>query len=151
MTARARAGEGTKFAVQRARGKSWETLFLDADPARGQALFRQAVRAEGRSFIRLIQVDFRPESELGEFDWKLVRLHDPRQGGTAVIPEAPGKRATKGSRRPERVKVPLRLYLLFFLFGAMLFGLGFYFFTSGQALWSSGRNASSPGMVRTIS
>src|SRR3712207_1823619 len=51
MTIGARAGEGTKFAVQRARGKSWETLFLDADPARGQALFRQAVRAEGRSFI----------------------------------------------------------------------------------------------------
>ncbi len=148
MTIGARAGEGTKFAVQRARGKSWETLFLDADPARGQALFRQAVRAEGRSFIRLIQVDFRPESELGEFDWKLVRLHDPRQGGAEGTT---AKRAKPAKNRPERVKVPLRLYLLFFVLGAMLFGLGFYFFTSGQGLWSSGRNASSPGMARTIS
>lgn len=134
------------YAVQRALVRGWQTLRIAPRREDAQAFFAEAVRRRPRAVLRLIQVDHRPGSTAGEFDWRLVELHDPRRLG--LVPdlapeptpgpasgpapglapgEGPGPRPPAGPPPPararapaERVRAPLRLYALFFCLGVAL-------------------------------
>lgn len=69
-----------KYAVQKPKGSKWETLALVDDLADGQQQFQVAVSEHGAKPIRLIQVDFRSDEALADFDWRLIELHDPNKG-----------------------------------------------------------------------
>jgi hypothetical protein len=136
------------YAVQRALARGWQTLRIAPRREDAQTFFAEAVRRRPRAVLRLIQVDHRPGSTAGEFDWRLVELHDPRRLGLApdLSPDplpgpAPGPASAEGAApgppagsrpgppRPgrrarggpgERVRAPLRLYALFFCLGVAL-------------------------------
>lgn len=126
-----------KYAVQRPKGAKWETLSLVDDLGQGKAEFRNAVNLHGAGPVRLIQVDFVSDEALADFDWRLIELHDPRKGDrpkpTVVAgserarpkpqpAKGKGKGAGKGrgpSGPDEKVPVPVKTYMLAFLFGAV--------------------------------
>lgn len=126
-------GQARQWAVQRARRRSWQTLTLRPDKSGAEAFFAQAVAKEPRAVLRLIQVDFKSDSNQAEFDWLLVTLHDPRKLGLtpAFAPEESERKPPESSRPPvrhparhERVRAPLRLWGLFFLAGIALTAVG---------------------------
>jgi hypothetical protein len=108
---------GERFVVQRAAGKKWETLTVHDAQAEGAAAFASAVRGAPRAFLRLIRLQADPDARGEVYDWTLVSLHDPRRN---PAPAAAVRKA--GVRRPndEKIKVPVRLYILLFLSGAAL-------------------------------
>jgi hypothetical protein len=114
--------EAERFVVQQAKGKKWETLTVHETPVAGAAAFSSAVQAAPRSFLRLIRLQADPSARGEVYDWTLVSLHDPRTH-TAPIPPGPTQRPARRRRRsggPERVSVPVRLYILLFVSGAAL-------------------------------
>ncbi|MFC7334007.1 hypothetical protein [Rhodocista pekingensis] len=86
-----------KFAVQKPKGKKWETLALVDGLEQGRAEFRQAVAQHGGGYVRLIQVDFKTEDVLSDYDWHLIELHDPFKGKG---PTRPTLVAGKERRQP---------------------------------------------------
>jgi hypothetical protein len=108
---------GERFVLQRAAGKKWETLTVHDAQAEGAAAFASAVRGAPRAFLRLIRLQADPDARGEVYDWTLVSLHDPRRN---PAPAAAVRKA--GVRRPndEKIKVPVRLYILLFLSGAAL-------------------------------
>lgn len=133
------ASNRRQFAVQKPKGKAWETLSLVDDLRSGKAEFKLAVQLHGRAPIRLIQIDYTSDEALSDFDWHLIELHDPNKGDRPRPTLIAGKeRATpketkpassgksKGTRaRPgssgaeEKVALPVRTYIVAFLFGAL--------------------------------
>ncbi|UEM20024.1 hypothetical protein JL100_023560 [Skermanella mucosa] len=111
-----RPAQGDRFVVQRAAGKKWETLTVHGSQGEGSAAFAAAVQAAPRSFLRLIRLRADPEARGEVYDWTLVSLHDPRRD--AVPPARKRKPAKSGGT--ERVRAPVRLYVLLFLAGAAL-------------------------------
>src|SRR3954452_23448970 len=111
---------GERFVVQRAVGKKWETLPVHGAQAEGPAAFASAVRAGPRAFLRLIRLQADPDARGEVYDWTLVSLHDPRRHAAlpAAGPAARPPRQRRRARGPERIKVPVRLYILLFLSGA---------------------------------
>ncbi|MDE1148692.1 MAG: hypothetical protein PW843_19100 [Azospirillaceae bacterium] len=107
-----------KFAVQKPQGKKWETLAMVDNLSAGKREFSEAVRAHGRGYVRLIQVDFASEEALSNYDWRLVELHDPYKGNGRPKPtvvagsERPAKPKKKAVRPGEKVPVPLRTWML---------------------------------------
>ncbi|OYQ34110.1 hypothetical protein CHU95_11635 [Niveispirillum lacus] len=131
-----------KYAVQRPKGAKWETLSLVDDLGQGKQEFRNAVGLHGAGPVRLIQVDFVSDEALADFDWRLIELHDPRKGDrpkpTVVAgserakPKASAKaKAATGKAGPapdEKVPVPVKTYVIAFLFGAVSLGLWAVFY-----------------------
>lgn len=132
--------EQRKYAVQRPKGAKWETLSLVDDLGRGKQEFKNAVGLHGSGPVRLIQVDFVSDEALADFDWRLIELHDPRKGDrpkpTVVAGSersrpkgGPGRSSTarhgrgRGTSVDEKVPVPLKTYVLAFLFGAVSLGV----------------------------
>ncbi len=132
--------EQRKYAVQRPKGAKWETLSLVDDLGQGKQEFKNAVTLHGAGPVRLIQVDFVNDEALADFDWRLIELHDPRKGDrpkpTVVAgsersrpkshPTRAGAHKRGGGRGPgvnDKVPVPLKTYVLAFLFGAVSLGV----------------------------
>lgn len=129
-----------KYAIQKPKGKSWETLSLVDESALARRDFKAAVASYGRGYVRLIQIDFKSADALSDYDWQLVELHDPFQGKgppkpkviagrerTASTPSA-GRSATGRQGRPqsgkktqndEQVPLPYPTYVAALLFGAL--------------------------------
>ncbi len=123
------APEPRHFAVQRALAKSWQTLVLKPREGEAASLFAEAVRLRPRHVLRLIQVDYKPGSTTGEFDWKLIELYDPRKLGLVpdLAPEGEAKPAPKRApRQKEKVRAPVRLYALFFALGVVAVAAGWF-------------------------
>ncbi|MBI1207009.1 MAG: hypothetical protein GC191_06935 [Azospirillum sp.] len=133
----------TRFAVQRARGKSWKTIFVDEDIANVDRAMKEVIRLNAKGCFRLIRLDHNPEAKFDglEFNWKLIALHAPRNGQlytglggsgptTAAAAGAgpnvrrtsgPSKARPAGARRVgERVAVPFLLYGLVAVLGAAI-------------------------------
>ncbi|TWA76356.1 hypothetical protein FBZ83_1195 [Azospirillum brasilense] len=124
----------TRFAIQKARGKGWKTLEVGEDLDHARARFNLMVRVNPRAYFRLIQLDHnaRAGGDGIEFNWKLIELHDPNQGGAAgtVRQAAPARGAPRSAargeakpRRRERVRLPLRFYAAVVLAGVLIGGL----------------------------
>lgn len=129
-----------RYAIQKARGKGWSTLEVGDALPQAEARFRLMVSVNPRAYFRLIQLDYNQDSDYAgtEFNWKLLQLHDPRQGtggaGTPPAnrpntPKGSGKASTassrgprppgmtRGRRRPERVRLPWRVYTAVIILG----------------------------------
>ncbi|MFC5359468.1 hypothetical protein [Azospirillum himalayense] len=129
------AGQPTRFAIQKARGKGWKTLEVGEDLDHARARFNLMVRVNPRAYFRLIQLDHNAGAggDGIEFNWKLVELHDPNQGRAAgterkpaparPAPSAAARGATNGPRRRERVALPLRFYAAVVVAGVLIGGL----------------------------
>ncbi|MDQ2105734.1 hypothetical protein [Azospirillum isscasi] len=130
------AGQPTRFAIQKARGKGWKTLEVGEDLEHARARFNLMVRVNPRAYFRLIQLDHNADAggEGMEFNWKLIELHDPNQAGPnqavpvgqgrKTVPARPAPRAAaKGARRRERVPLPLRFYAAVVLAGVLIGGV----------------------------
>ncbi|GAA4259181.1 hypothetical protein GBZ26_27810 [Azospirillum formosense] len=129
------AAQPTRFAIQKARGKGWKTLEVGEDLDHARARFNLMVRVNPRAYFRLIQLDHNAGAggDGMEFNWKLIELHDPNQGGVAgagpkPVPAKPASRAAarvaaKPPRRRERVPLPLRFYAAVVLAGVLIGGL----------------------------
>ncbi|KAA0679220.1 hypothetical protein [Roseomonas genomospecies 6] len=124
------AGQPTRFAIQKARGKGWKTLEVGEDLDHARARFNLMVRVNPRAYFRLIQLDHNADAggEGMEFNWKLIELHDPNQAGPAgkrkPAPSRPvPKAAAKGARRREKVPLPLRFYTAVVLAGVLIGGV----------------------------
>lgn len=138
--------EQRKYAVQRPKGAKWETLSLVDDLGHGKQEFKNAVALHGAGPVRLIQVDFVSDEALADFDWRLIELHDPRKGDRpkpTVVAGSERSRAKGSSNRnnaargggrnrgqavDEKVPVPLKTYVLAFLFGAVSLGVWALFY-----------------------
>ncbi len=109
----------TRFAIQKARGKGWTTLEVGEELAQAEARFDLMVKVNPRAYFRLIQLDYNPESayEGVEFNWTLIRLHDPTKDGKAG-PKA--KAVPKRQHRKEKVALPVRFYLAVALVGVLV-------------------------------
>ena len=113
-----KADQPPRFVVQCAKGKGWKTLVVDENQAVSERAFREVVKVKPKGYFRLIRLDHNPESDYGghEFNWKLLKLHDPgKKGG--------GGRGDSGwrRRRPgERVPLPMWLYGLAIAAGVVL-------------------------------
>ncbi|KPF83912.1 hypothetical protein IP70_17025 [alpha proteobacterium AAP38] len=126
-----------KYAIQRPKGAKWETLSLVDDLGQGKMEFRNAVNLHGAGPVRLIQVDFVSDEALADFDWRLIELHDPRKGDRPKPTVVAGSERAKPKQQPakgkgagtakgrgpagpdEKVPVPVKTYMLAFLFGAV--------------------------------
>ncbi|MGY0788295.1 hypothetical protein ACW7BJ_02920 [Azospirillum argentinense] len=131
------AGQPTRFAIQKARGKGWKTLEVGEDLDHARARFNLMVRVNPRAYFRLIQLDHNAGAggDGIEFNWKLIELHDPNQGGTAgagrqgvparTAPRsaARARTAAKGPRRRETVPLPLKFYAAVVLAGLLIGGV----------------------------
>ncbi|OYD80091.1 hypothetical protein [Azospirillum brasilense] len=130
------AAQPTRFAIQKARGKGWKTLEVGEDLDHARARFNLMVRVNPRAYFRLIQLDHNAgtDGDGMEFNWKLIELHDPNQGGAAgpgrtpaaarPAPRAAAARtATKGPQRREKVPLPLRFYAAVVLAGVLIGGV----------------------------
>ncbi len=122
-----------RYAIQKARGKGWSTLEVGDTLPQAEARFRLMVSVNPRAYFRLIQLDYNQDSDYAgtEFNWKLLQLHDPRQGaggaGTPPVkrtnnPAAPSRAqhpptGRRGRRRPERVRLPWRVYAVVIVLG----------------------------------
>ena len=116
----------TRFAIQKARGKGWKTLEVGEELAQTEARFDRMVKVNPRAYFRLIQLDYNPEAayEGMEFNWTLIQLYDPTAGGgggrrAAKAAAKPG-RARPGTRRKERVPLPVRFYAAVVLIGLLV-------------------------------
>jgi len=134
-----RPPQPTRFAIQKARGKGWKTLEVGEELARAKARFDRMVGVNPRAYFRLIQLDYNADSgyEGMEFNWTLIELYDPTQGGRVrpaakpvspkPVPAAPRK--PKGGRKQgEAVALPLRIYLAVILIGTLAGGLAYLHF-----------------------
>ncbi|WP_353859839.1 hypothetical protein [Azospirillum formosense] len=130
------AAQPTRFAIQKARGKGWKTLEVGEDLDHARARFNLMVRVNPRAYFRLIQLDHNAGAggDGIEFNWKLIELHDPNQGGAAgagrqaaparTSPRSAKARTTaKGPRRRETVPLPLKFYAAVVLAGVLIGGL----------------------------
>ncbi|AWJ86586.1 hypothetical protein TSH58p_24235 (plasmid) [Azospirillum sp. TSH58] len=133
------AAQPTRFAIQKARGKGWKTLEVGEDLDHARARFNLMVRVNPRAYFRLIQLDHNAGAggDGMEFNWKLIELHDPNQGGAAGTgrPPAPARPAPRAAargaamgaagapRRREKVPLPLRFYAAVVLAGVLIGGL----------------------------
>ncbi|MBB3265650.1 hypothetical protein FHW79_003279 [Azospirillum sp. OGB3] len=130
------AVQPTRFAIQKARGKGWKTLEVGEDLGHARARFDLMVRVNPRAYFRLIQLDHNAGAggDGMEFNWKLIELHDPNQGGAAgagrkaaparAAPRsAKGRTAGKGPRRREKVPLPLKFYAAVVLAGLLIGGV----------------------------
>lgn len=130
------AGQPTRFAIQKARGKGWKTLEVGEDLDHARARFNLMVRVNPRAYFRLIQLDHNADAggEGMEFNWKLIELHDPNQAGpnqagpagkgrkpapARTVPKAQAKRA----RTREKVPLPLRFYAAVVMAGVLIGGV----------------------------
>ncbi len=111
----------TRFAIQKARGKGWKTLEVGEDLAHAEARFDLMVKVNPRAFFRLIQLDYNPDAtgEGMEFNWTLIRLHDPTRGVRGAPAKARAKRPGAG-RRKEKVALPVRFYAAVILVGLLV-------------------------------
>lgn len=125
------AGQPTRFAIQKARGKGWKTLEVGEDLDHARARFNLMVRVNPRAYFRLIQLDHNADAggEGMEFNWKLIELYDPNQAvpggkGRKPAPSRPmPKVQAKGARRREKVPLPLRFYAAVVLAGVLIGGV----------------------------
>ncbi|WP_349602600.1 hypothetical protein [Azospirillum argentinense] len=128
------AAQPTRFAIQKARGKGWKTLEVGEDLDHARARFNLMVRVNPRAYFRLIQLDHNAGAggDGIEFNWKLIELHDPNQGGAAGTgaKPSPGRTPSRAARvaakpplRRERVPLPLRFYAAVVLAGLLIGGL----------------------------
>ncbi len=123
-----------RFVVQCAKGKGWKTLVVDESQPAAERAFHEVIKVNPKGYFRLIRLDDSPEPDFeGEnFSWKLLQLHDPKkggvqggvQGGVATAPinrparrHGPNKRRIR--RQGEKVAIPLRLYILALILGAI--------------------------------
>ncbi|CAK0740972.1 putative Malectin domain-containing protein [Azospirillaceae bacterium] len=108
-----------RFAVQRAAGKSWKTIYLAEEQAASTQVFHEMIRLKPTGFFRLIRLEYDPNAQEGalEFHWKLISLHDPRKSVVAknVALQKKGRRRRSGEKTP----IPLRIYLLAIVLGVV--------------------------------
>ena len=120
--AASRTEQPPRFVVQCAKGKGWKTLVVDEDQGLGERAFREVVKVNPRGYFRLIRLDYNPKSDFEgqEFDWKLLQLHDPKKGQGGASGKA-SRDSRRHRRQPgEKVPVPVRLYGVALLLGALL-------------------------------
>ncbi|WP_029007297.1 hypothetical protein [Azospirillum halopraeferens] len=112
----------TRYAIQKARGKGWTTLEVGEELAPAEARFALMVKLNPRAYFRLIELELNPDSayEGMEFNWKLLKLHDP-----TGRPAAPRPRRRDRHRGRERVPLPVRFYVGVVVAGALI-GLALY-------------------------
>ncbi|CAO3362152.1 hypothetical protein [Azospirillum melinis] len=133
-----RPPQPTRFAIQKARGKGWKTLEVGEELAHAKARFDRMVGVNPRAYFRLIQLDYNADSgyEGMEFNWTLIELYDPTQGGRvrpAAKPVPTATRKPKGGRKAaEPVALPLRIYLAVILIGTLAGGLAYLHFVGGR-------------------
>lgn len=107
--------QGPRFAVQRPKGKRWETLHVDRDPVAAVQAFRQIVQQFPKSYVRIIQIEFDSADDTAEYRWRLLQLYDPKTAPkTAGTPGDPprGGSAAATPAPAERVRIPVVRYLL---------------------------------------
>lgn len=143
-----RPPQPTRFAIQKARGKGWKTLEVGEELAHAKARFDRMVGVNPRAYFRLIQLDYNADSgyEGMEFNWTLIELYDPTQGGPtqggptqggrvrpAAKPVPTATRKPKGGRKAaEPVALPLRIYLAVVLIGTLAGVLAYLHFAGGR-------------------
>lgn len=138
-----RPPQPTRFAIQKARGKGWKTLEVGEELAHAKARFDRMVGVNPRAYFRLIQLDYNADSgyEGMEFNWTLIELYDPTQGGRVrpaakPVPPKPGPTAHRkpdGKRKAgEAVALPLRIYLAVILIGTLAGVLAYLHFAGGR-------------------
>lgn len=133
-----RPPQPTRFAIQKARGKGWKTLEVGEELAHAKARFDRMVGVNPRAYFRLIQLDYNADSayEGMEFNWTLIELYDPTQGGRVKPAQKPVRtapRKPKGGRKGrEAVALPLRIYLAVILIGTLAGGLAYLHFAGGR-------------------
>lgn len=138
-----RPPQPTRFAIQKARGKGWKTLEVGEELAHAKARFDRMVGVNPRAYFRLIQLDYNADSgyEGMEFNWTLIELYDPTQGGPTqggrVRPApkpaaAPGRKPGSKRKAVEPVALPLRIYLAVILIGTLAGGLVYLHFAGGR-------------------
>ncbi len=105
-----------RFAIQKARGKGWKTLEVGEDLAHAEARFELMLGVNPRAYFRLIRLEYSPDSAYGgmEFNWTLVRLHDPNKSGAEVGKAKPGR------QHKEKVPLPWRFYGAVVLIGLLI-------------------------------
>jgi len=115
--AASRAEQPPRFVVQCAKGKGWKTLVVDESQPAAERAFREVVKVNPRGYFRLIRLDDNPEADFEgqEFSWKLLQLHDPKKGGSGG-----GSSRRPARKSGERVGIPLKLYGLALVLGALL-------------------------------
>lgn len=134
-----RPQQPTRFAIQKARGKGWKTLEVGEELAHAKARFDRMVGVNPRAYFRLIQLDYNADSgyEGMEFNWTLIELYDPTQGGPvkggrvrpAPKPVAAAQRKPGSKRKAgEAVALPLRIYLAVVLIGTLAGALAYLHF-----------------------
>lgn len=129
------AGQPTRFAIQKARGKGWKTLEVGEDLDHARARFNLMVRVNPRAYFRLIQLDHNADAggEGMEFNWKLIELHDPNQAESKAGPAGKGRKTAPArpvpkaqanrARTREKVPLPLRFYTAVVLAGVLIGGV----------------------------
>lgn len=131
------ASHPARFSVQRAAGPKWKTIHLEEDDRKAFKVLKEVIRVNPRGYFRLIRLDYnkeRSDHANMEFDWKLLELYDPKQGGfqKGYVPEGPplpdtpagvggASRAKSGQAAAgEKVKPPLHLYVIACVLGLIL-------------------------------
>lgn len=108
--------QGPRFAVQRPKGKRWETLHVDRNPVAAVQAFRQVVQQFPKSYVRIIQIEFESADDTAEYRWRLLQLYDPKTAPkTADAPpsDPPRRGAAAPTRAPaEKLRIPVVRYLL---------------------------------------
>lgn len=133
-----RPPQPTRFAIQKARGKGWKTLEVGEELAHAKARFDRMVGVNPRAYFRLIQLDYNADSgyEGMEFNWTLIELYDPTQGGrvrpAAKPAAAPGRKPGSKRKAVEPVALPLRIYLAVVLIGTLAGVLAYLHFAGGR-------------------
>ena len=109
------------YAVQCAKGKGWKTLAVDLNRSVGEVTFREVIKIKPKGTFRLIRLEHNAEAEYGgrEYNWRLLKLHDPHKRFRAQQTEA-DKPGWWQRWFGERIPLPMWLYGLAVLAGLVL-------------------------------
>lgn len=142
MAEDAQTNPPSRYAVQRPRGKKWDTLHVDEDRDAAMAVFRQVAAALPRSFVRLIIVEYESSSPASDFRWRLLELYDPFQSGTRSreddekrkkardakeAKQSPASARGNGRKRSgDKVRPPVRMYVWAIVAGLLAGAVAFH-------------------------
>ncbi|HYD30348.1 MAG TPA: hypothetical protein VEB64_05750 [Azospirillaceae bacterium] len=119
-----------RYAVQRPKGKKWDTLHIDDDRDNVMTVFRQVVTVLPKSYVRVIIVEYDSGGTASDFRWRLVELYDPYAAGArshqddekrrkAKIKKAAKSGAARARAPGETVPPPVRMYAWAILLGLL--------------------------------
>lgn len=129
-----------RYAVQRPKGRLWQTLHVDEDQDAATRVFQQLSAPKPRHYLRLIVL----ECEAGgdperDFRWRLLQIYDPFKSGARTRPEDaggghPSGKAAQSARHRrvhERVRPPWHMYIVALILGLLAGAMVFLLATRG--------------------